>query len=85
MSTSPNPKIIDLINEKKADGILTSLEYFPPRTETGVKVSFVFNNDILGRSRKNVPTQWISKLLLLVSIDFNLSLNPRLLLSNKNN
>lgn len=37
MSNSPNPKIIDLINEKKADGILTSLEYFPPRTETGVK------------------------------------------------
>jgi len=41
MSTSADPKIIDLINEKKADGILTSLEYFPPRTETGVQVSFV--------------------------------------------
>lgn len=35
---APDPKIIDLINEKKGDdGILTSLEYFPPRTETGVK------------------------------------------------
>ncbi len=38
MSISPDPKIIDLISEKKADGILTSLEYFPPRTEEGVKV-----------------------------------------------
>jgi hypothetical protein len=38
MATSPDPKIIDLINEKKSNGILTSLEYFPPRTETGVKV-----------------------------------------------
>lgn len=35
--TPADPKIIDLINEKKADGILKSLEYFPPRTETGVK------------------------------------------------
>mmetsp|Transcript_20435 Transcript_20435/g.30701 ORF Transcript_20435/g.30701 Transcript_20435/m.30701 type:complete len:415 (+) Transcript_20435:132-1376(+) len=34
---TPDPKIIDLINEKKGNGILTSLEYFPPRTETGVK------------------------------------------------
>lgn len=37
MSTAPDKKIIDLINEKKADGILTSLEYFPPRTDAGVK------------------------------------------------
>lgn len=37
MSTAPDRKIIDLINEKKADGILTSLEYFPPRTDAGVK------------------------------------------------
>lgn len=38
MSTAP--KIIDLINEKKGTGeVLTSLEYFPPRTEDGVKVS----------------------------------------------
>jgi hypothetical protein len=34
-----DPKIIDLINEKKGSGkVLTSLEYFPPRTEEGVKV-----------------------------------------------
>ncbi len=38
MSTTADPKIIDLINEKKSNGILTSLEYFPPRTEVGIKV-----------------------------------------------
>ena len=38
MSVSPDPKIIDLINEKKSNGILKSLEYFPPRTDSGVKV-----------------------------------------------
>jgi len=37
MSVTPDAKIIDLINEKKRDGILKSLEYFPPRTEAGVK------------------------------------------------
>jgi len=37
--TSCDPKIIDLLNEKKQDGeILVSLEYFPPRTEAGVQV-----------------------------------------------
>jgi methylenetetrahydrofolate reductase (NADPH) len=35
--TTVDPKIIDLIQEKKANGPLTSLEYFPPRTEEGVK------------------------------------------------
>ena len=45
MSTAPDRKIIDLINEKKADGILTSLEYFPPRTDAGVKVGW---NDFKG-------------------------------------
>lgn len=40
MSTTPDRKIIDLLNERKASGVKTSvsLEYFPPRTETGVKV-----------------------------------------------
>lgn len=33
---SVNPKIIDRLNEKR-DGPYTSLEYFPPRTEVGVK------------------------------------------------
>jgi methylenetetrahydrofolate reductase (NADPH) len=37
MSIAPDRKIADLINEKKADGVLKSLEYFPPRTENGVK------------------------------------------------
>lgn len=46
-SAAADPKIIDLINEtktngvvapKKSNGALISLEYFPPRTETGVKV-----------------------------------------------
>jgi hypothetical protein len=41
--TSPDPKIIDLLNEKKQNGeILVSLEYFPPRTETGVQVCPLF-------------------------------------------
>jgi hypothetical protein len=35
-----NPKIIDLIKAKKAGSPpATSLEFFPPRTEEGVKVS----------------------------------------------
>ena len=38
-TTSVDPKIIDLINERQTDGgIVTSLEYFPPRSEEGVKV-----------------------------------------------
>lgn len=39
MSAEPDRKIIDLLNERKAAGVKTSvsLEYFPPRTETGVK------------------------------------------------
>mmetsp|Transcript_3657 Transcript_3657/g.4809 ORF Transcript_3657/g.4809 Transcript_3657/m.4809 type:complete len:413 (-) Transcript_3657:59-1297(-) len=36
-TSSADPKIIDLINDKKGNGNLTSLEYFPPRTEAGVK------------------------------------------------
>ena len=37
--TSPDPKIIDIIKEKCGKGeAITSLEYFPPRTEEGVKV-----------------------------------------------
>ena len=37
---TPDRKIIDLLNEKKEQGVKTciSLEYFPPRTEEGVKV-----------------------------------------------
>lgn len=37
---SPDPKIIDLLKERREAGIKTSvsLEYFPPRTEDGVKV-----------------------------------------------
>ncbi|CAB9507277.1 Methylenetetrahydrofolate reductase [Seminavis robusta] len=36
---TPDRKIIDILNEKKAAGVKTclSLEYFPPRTEEGVK------------------------------------------------
>jgi hypothetical protein len=38
-SAPPNPKIIDLIAPGTADGTpFISLEYFPPRTEEGVKV-----------------------------------------------
>jgi len=33
---SVNPKIIDILNEER-DGPFVSLEYFPPRTEVGVK------------------------------------------------
>lgn len=36
--SSADPKIIELINAQKKEGnVLTSLEYFPPRTEEGVK------------------------------------------------
>jgi methylenetetrahydrofolate reductase (NADPH) len=35
-ATIANPKIIDLLKEKK-DEFFTSLEFFPPRTENGVK------------------------------------------------
>jgi len=34
---SPDPKIIDLLNESKDEETPVSLEYFPPRTEDGVK------------------------------------------------
>lgn len=38
MTTSANPKIIDLINAQKDDEApCTSIEFFPPRTEDGVK------------------------------------------------
>jgi len=38
-SCPPNPKIIDIISKKRDDGKPhVSLEYFPPRTEEGVKV-----------------------------------------------
>ena len=42
MSVAPDRKIIDLLNEKKAEGVKTSisLEYFPPRTEDGVQVGY---------------------------------------------
>lgn len=37
-TTGADPKIIDLIKSRKeSDGPFTSLEYFPPRTEEGVK------------------------------------------------
>ena len=39
--TDADPKIIDLLKKRGKDEVLTSLEYFPPRTESGVKVSFV--------------------------------------------
>jgi len=49
--TSPDPKIIDLINAKKESGeSLVSLEYFPPRTEDGVKNL----NNRMERMRKNL-------------------------------
>jgi hypothetical protein len=41
-----DPKIIDLIKEKKAGSKpFASIEYFPPRTEDGVKVriSLIFD------------------------------------------
>ena len=42
-TTKADPKIIDLIRERKNNGeTLTSLEYFPPRTEEGVKVIEMF-------------------------------------------
>ena len=34
-----NPKIIDLINDTE-EKTFVSLEYFPPRTEDGVKVGY---------------------------------------------
>jgi hypothetical protein len=36
--TTTDPKIIDLLQNKKDGDILVSLEYFPPRTEAGVQV-----------------------------------------------
>eukprot|EP00568_Trieres_chinensis_P006877 CAMPEP_0183299732 /NCGR_PEP_ID=MMETSP0160_2-20130417/6379_1 /TAXON_ID=2839 ORGANISM="Odontella Sinensis, Strain Grunow 1884" /NCGR_SAMPLE_ID=MMETSP0160_2 /ASSEMBLY_ACC=CAM_ASM_000250 /LENGTH=428 /DNA_ID=CAMNT_0025462031 /DNA_START=201 /DNA_END=1487 /DNA_ORIENTATION=+ len=37
-ANSPDPKIIDLLNKRaQADGPFASLEFFPPRTEEGVK------------------------------------------------
>ena len=38
--TEGNPKIIDLLKEEMSQPYV-SLEYFPPRTEDGVKVSFL--------------------------------------------
>jgi len=35
--TDADPKIIDLLKKRGKDEVLTSLEYFPPRTESGVK------------------------------------------------
>ena len=35
---SVDPKIIDLLKEEQHGKIPVSLEYFPPRTEDGVKV-----------------------------------------------
>jgi hypothetical protein len=38
-----DPKIIDLIKQKQADSKpFASIEYFPPRTEDGVKVRISF-------------------------------------------
>ena len=38
-TSSANPKIIDLINaHKDGEAPCTSIEFFPPRTEDGVKV-----------------------------------------------
>ena len=37
-SSEPNPKIIDLISKKEAGSKpFVSIEFFPPRTDTGVK------------------------------------------------
>lgn len=39
-SSEPNPKIIDLISKKEAGSKpFVSIEFFPPRTDVGVKVS----------------------------------------------
>jgi hypothetical protein len=40
--TTADPKIIDILSKKACSDAkpLVSLEYFPPRTEEGVKVSF---------------------------------------------
>jgi hypothetical protein len=40
--TTADPKIIDILSKKSCEDAkpLVSLEYFPPRTEEGVKVSF---------------------------------------------
>ena len=38
MAAVADPKIIDVIS-KESDSPYVSLEYFPPRTEEGVKVS----------------------------------------------
>lgn len=35
---SADPKIIDILNKHTGDKSLVSLEYFPPRTDEGVKV-----------------------------------------------
>jgi hypothetical protein len=42
-SAGANPKIIDLITRGTTDGTpFVSLEYFPPRTEEGVKVRLIY-------------------------------------------
>jgi hypothetical protein len=44
---APDLKIIDLVNARKLDGApFTSIEYFPPRTEDGVKVREVVNESM---------------------------------------
>ena len=39
---SADPKIIDLLKNKKEGETPVSLEYFPPRTEVGVEVRYVY-------------------------------------------
>lgn len=45
-----DPKICDLIKQRKSDDVPTSLEYFPPRTEEGVKNL----NNRMDRMRENL-------------------------------
>ena len=43
-AVAANPKIIDLINAKEKDSKpRVSIEFFPPRTDVGVKVSLFIN------------------------------------------
>ena len=37
----PDPKIIDLLNQDPEGSAHVSLEYFPPRTDQGVKVGAI--------------------------------------------
>jgi len=55
MSVTPDRKIIDLLKERKEAGkkISISLEYFPPRSDDGVKVRFVVMSlFVLGHSKR---------------------------------